>query len=133
VYLRIYRTNHGGRVVPRKGNGGTKRGLDTRYHKCGGKALAGSVADSQGETIVRQRQHPIAITTQGANLPAARAVTESLHRRARMLHKSLLHVAGGYPVLADIHYFCAGRHIHTSVSMSIRETQNRHATHFFSA
>jgi CTP:molybdopterin cytidylyltransferase MocA len=126
MYLRIYRTKNGDCVVSRKGSGGTKRGLDTRYHKCGGEAFAGGVSDAQGETIVRERQDTIAITAEGANLPAARAVTQSVNRHARMVHKALLYVAGGCPVLANIHYNCIGRHLRTSVRMSIPEAQNRH-------
>jgi hypothetical protein len=43
-----------------------------------------------------------------------------------MLHKALLYVAGGYPVLADIHYYRVGRHLGTSVRMSIPKVLNRH-------
>ena len=42
----------------------------------------------------------------GPELPAACAVTDPLGGGRGMLHESLLDIASGFPVLADVHYDC---------------------------
>src|ERR1700730_14243951 len=65
------------------------------------------LARSGGPRNRRSPYRPVdlpAFNAKGTNLPAARAVTQSVNRRSRALHKPLLHVTGGCPVLANIHY-----------------------------
>ena len=125
MYVRIDCTNDGNRVGSSERGGGAKRGLHTQYHECGGKALAGGVSDSQAQTIMGEWQEIVTVTTHGPNLAAARAIAQRVTRRIRVLHEALLHITGQSPVFADIHYRCVRCHLRTSVTMSIREAQNR--------
>jgi hypothetical protein len=45
-------------------------------------------------------------------------------------HKSLLHVASQYPVLANIHYHFLDRHFLASTGMSVSGLGNRHGCRF---
>src|SRR5271154_5667402 len=64
---------------------------------------------------MRQRHKIIAIAAEHAYLPTTRAVTQSVDHWARVLHKPLLYLAGGHPLVESFHWNCISRHLYKNV------------------
>src|SRR5579859_1756790 len=90
--------------------------------------MARGIADGQRQTFSLERREIIAIAAQFVNLPASRAVIQSVDRRIQAMHKPLLYIAGHQPVPADIHHQGIGHHFRASTLKSILELRNRHGS-----
>jgi hypothetical protein len=66
------------------------------------------IPNDQRQAVTVQWDEIVAIAAGRPNLTAAGAIVQEISSRARHLHKALLHIAGQYPVLADVDYHFVG-------------------------
>jgi hypothetical protein len=85
-------------------------GLHIGDHERRGQTFARRISNDQRQAVILQRYEIVAIAAERPNLTAAGAIVEGIASHARRLHEALLHIAGQYPVLANVHYHFVGRH-----------------------
>jgi hypothetical protein len=122
----IHRTEYRCGIVAREESRGAQGRLDIRDHERRGETFAAGVSNGKGQAIVGKRQKVIAIAAQGPKLPTTGTVTDAVSGGRGVVHKALLDVAGGFPVLTYVHYHGVAHFLRTSVRMSVLEPQNRH-------
>jgi hypothetical protein len=115
VELTIHRTEHRRGIVAHEGSRGAHGRLDIGYHERRGEAFAGGVCNSESQLILGKRQKVEAVNAKRAELPAASRVTDTGGGRYGVMHKALLDVAGGSPVLTYVDHHCVGHFLRTSI------------------
>jgi hypothetical protein len=99
-----------GQVISREQCRRPKGGLHIGDHERRCQTFARGISNDQRQAVILQRYEIVAIAAERPNLTAAGAIVEGIASRARRLHKALLHSAGQYPVLANVHDHFVGRH-----------------------
>jgi hypothetical protein len=106
MQLAIHGTEYQRGIAAREESRGAQGRLNIGYHERCGEAFARGVTNGESQGLVRKRQKVVAVTAQGAELPATSAVPDAVRGRHSVVHKPFLDIARRCPVLADVYYHC---------------------------